>query len=67
MRTKLLTPRDMLSPKLVTSPLQKKSKTTFGSSVNDYEEDEEQTCLDEIGGRGGKELDVTIIQGNIEE
>ncbi len=57
----------MLSPKLVTSPLQKKSKTTFGSSVNDYEEDEEQTCLDEIGGRGGKELDVTIIQGNIEE
>jgi hypothetical protein len=60
MHIKLPTPRDKLNPKLVTSPLRKKSKTTFGSSVNDFEEVEDQTCLDEIGGRGGEELDVTI-------
>jgi hypothetical protein len=44
----------MLSPELVTSPPRNKSITTFGSQVVDSEEDEEQTCLDEIGGGGGK-------------
>jgi hypothetical protein len=43
----------MLSPELVTSPPRKKSITTFESRVVDSE-DEEQTCLDEIGGGGGK-------------
>ncbi len=67
MRTKLLTPRDMLSHEPVTSPLKKKSKITFGSPINDFEEDEERTCLDEIEGRGGEELDVTATHDNIEE
>lgn len=51
---KLPTPRDKLSPEHATSPLKKKSKTTLGSLVNDLEEDEERTYLDEIGGKGGK-------------
>jgi len=52
-------PRDKLSPKPITSPLRKKSRITFGSPVNDLENDGKQTCSDEIGGRGGKELEVT--------
>jgi hypothetical protein len=60
MHIKLPTLRDKLNPKPVTSPLRKKSKTIFGSSVNDSEKVEDQTCLDGIGGRGGEELDVTI-------
>jgi hypothetical protein len=44
----------MLSLKLVISPIRKKSRTTFRSPINDLEEDEEQSCSDEIGGRGGK-------------
>jgi hypothetical protein len=51
---KLPTPRDRLSLELVISPPRKNFKTTFGSSVNDLKEDEEQTYLDEIGGKGGK-------------
>ncbi len=51
----------------ITTPPRKKSKTTFGSPVNDLEEDEEWTCLDEIGSRGGKKLEARTTQGNIEE
>lgn len=40
---------------------------TFGSLVNDSKEDEEQTCSNEIGGKGGEELDATTTQDNIEE
>jgi hypothetical protein len=54
--TKPPTPRDKLSPKLVTSPPRNKSKTIFGSSVNDLEKDEEQTYSNEIRGRGGESL-----------
>jgi len=64
--TKLPTPRDKLSIEHVTLPPKKKSKTTFGSSLNDSKEDEERTCLDEIGGRGGQEFDATTTQGSIE-
>jgi hypothetical protein len=32
---------------------------TFGSLVNDSKEDEERTCSNEIGGKGGEELDAT--------
>jgi hypothetical protein len=67
MCTKLPTPRDKLSLQLVTSPPRKKSKTTFGSPINDSKEDEERTCLDEIGGRGGEKFNATTMQGNIEE
>jgi len=35
--------------------------------VNDLEENGERTCSNEIGGRGGEELDATSTQGNIEE
>jgi hypothetical protein len=49
-------PRDRLNLEHVTSPPRKKSRTIFGSSVNDLEEDEEQTYLDEIRGRGEKNL-----------
>jgi hypothetical protein len=35
------TPRDRLSLEPITSPLRKKSKTTFGSLVYDLEKDEE--------------------------
>jgi hypothetical protein len=62
----LPTPKDMCF-ELVTSWPRKKSRTTFGSSVNDSKEDEEQTYLDEIGGGGGKELNATITHANIEE
>jgi hypothetical protein len=55
----LATPRDRLSPKPLSSAPKKKSKTTFGTPVNDSKEDEKQTCLDDIGGRGGKELEGT--------
>jgi len=44
----------MLNLEPITSPLRKSSGTTFGSLVNDLEDDEEQTCLDDIRGRGGK-------------
>ncbi len=40
---------------------------TFGSLVNDSKEDEERTCSNEIGGKGGEELDATTTQDNIEE
>jgi hypothetical protein len=36
----LPTPRDKLSLETITSPLKKKSKITFGSSVNDSKKDE---------------------------
>jgi hypothetical protein len=35
------TPNDRLNLEPVTSPLRKKSRTIFGSSVNDSKEDEE--------------------------
>ncbi len=59
--------RDKLSHEPITSPPRNKSRITFGSSVNDLEEDGEWTCLDDIRGGGGEELDATITQGNIEE
>jgi hypothetical protein len=55
----LPTPRDRLSPKLVTSPPRKKFKITFESPIVDSKEDEEQTCSDEIGS-GGREIYATI-------
>ncbi len=45
----------------------KKSRTTIGSPVNDLEDDEEQTCWDDIKGWGGKKLDATTMQGSINE
>ncbi len=50
---KLLTLKDMLKHELVTSPPRNKSMTTFGSLINDLEEDDERTYSNEIGGRGG--------------
>jgi hypothetical protein len=41
MRIKSPTPKDMLNLKLMTSPLRKKSRTIFGSSINDSKENEE--------------------------
>jgi hypothetical protein len=52
MHTKPPTPKDMLSLEPITSPPRKKSKTTFGSSVNDSKKH-----LNEIEGRGGEKLD----------
>jgi hypothetical protein len=57
----------MLSLKLVTSRLKKKSSITFESSINDSKMDEDQTYSNEIRGRGGKKLDTTITHDNIEE
>ncbi len=54
----------MLNLEHVTSPLRIKSKTTFKSQVAS-EEDEEQTCLDQMG--GGEKLRTTAMQGNMEE
>jgi hypothetical protein len=48
--------KDKLSIEPVTSPLRKKSRTTFGSLVNDSEEDEERTYSDETRGREEKSL-----------
>ncbi len=67
MRIKSLTSRDMLSLEPVTSPPRMKSRTIFGSLVNDSEEDEKWTSSNEIRGRGGEELDATTTQDNIEE
>ncbi len=61
------TPNDKLNLEPVTSPLRKKSRTIFGSSVNDSKEDEEWTYSYEIRGGGGNELDGTTTQGSIEE
>jgi hypothetical protein len=60
-------PRDKLSPEPITSPLKKKSRNTFGSPVNDSKENEEWTCSNEIGGRGGEKLEATTTQGSIKE
>jgi hypothetical protein len=57
----------MLSLKLVTSPPWKKSKTNFGWSIIDSEEDEAKTYSDDIGGRGGEEFDATIMQSSMKE
>jgi hypothetical protein len=65
MRIESPTPRDRLSPKLVTSPPRKKYKIIFMSQVIDLEEDEERTCLDGMG--GGEKFQTTITQGNMEE
>jgi hypothetical protein len=54
------TPRDRLNPKPISSPPRKKYKITFKSHVIDLEEDEERTCLDGMGGGGGKELQTII-------
>jgi hypothetical protein len=48
----------MLNLEHVTSPLRIKSKTTFKSQVAS-EEDEEQTCLDQMG--GGEKLRTTAM------
>jgi hypothetical protein len=57
----------MLSSEPATSPPKKKLRTSFGSPFNDSKEDEEQTCSNEIGGRGGEELDEATTQDNIKE
>jgi hypothetical protein len=67
MHIELPTPRDKLSPKPITSPLRKKSRTTFGSLINDSKEDEERTCSNKIRSRGGKKLEATTTQGGIKE
>jgi hypothetical protein len=54
------TTRDMLNLEPLTSPPRKKSMTTFGSLVYDFEDDEEQTYLVKIGGGGGKKFNATI-------
>jgi len=55
----------MLSPKLVTSPLKKKSSITFESSINDSKTDEDQTYSNEIGEE--KKIDTIVTHDNIEE
>jgi hypothetical protein len=60
-------PNDRLSLQPVTSPPRKKSRSTFGSPDNDLEEDEKQTCSNEIRGKGREQLEATIMQGNIKE
>jgi hypothetical protein len=35
--------------------------------VNDSKEDEKQICSNEIGGKGGEELEATTMQSNIKE
>jgi hypothetical protein len=65
--TELPTPRDKLSLEPVTSLLRNKFKTTFGSPIFNLEEDDEQTCLDDIGGGGREELNAIATLGNIEE
>jgi hypothetical protein len=67
MCTKPPTLRDKLSLEHVTSSLKKKSRTTFESQVVNLEEDEEQICLDEIGGGGGEIFYATTTQGNIKK
>jgi hypothetical protein len=57
----LLTPRDILNPELVTSPPRKKSITISKVQIVDSEEDEEITCLDEIGGGDGEEFYATTM------
>jgi hypothetical protein len=47
---KLLTPRDKLSPKPITSLPKKKFKTISKVQIVDLEEDEERTCSEEMGG-----------------
>ncbi len=59
--------KEQVKPEPITSPPRKKSRTTFGSLINDSKEDEEWTCSNEIGNGGGEEFDVTTMQGNIEE
>jgi hypothetical protein len=63
----LPTPRDRLSLEHVISLPRNKSRTIFGSPVNDSKEDEKQTCLDEIIGGGEKKLDATATKGNNEK
>jgi hypothetical protein len=60
-------PRDKLNLEPFTSPPRKKSRNTFGSLVNDSEKDEEGTCSNEIGSRGGEKLEAITTQSNIEE
>jgi len=64
---KPLTPKDKLNLELITSPPRKKFKTTFGSLINDSEENEERTYSYEIGSGRGEEFDATTMQGSIEE
>ncbi len=59
MRIKPPTLRDKLSPKPITSPPRKNSKTTFKFQIVDSKDDEEQTCLHKMGsadGEGFKQL-----------
>jgi hypothetical protein len=51
----------MLSHEPITSPLRKKSRTTFRLHVVDSEEDEDQTFSYDIKGGGGKELNAIAI------
>ncbi len=67
MRTKPPTLRDKLSLEHVISPPRKKSRTTFGSLVNDLEANEEWTCSNEIKSKGGEDFDAIVMQCNIEE
>jgi hypothetical protein len=53
---KPLTPKDKLNLELITSPPRKKFKTTFGSLINDSEENEERTYSYEIGVEEEKSL-----------
>jgi hypothetical protein len=56
-----------VKPSTCTSPPRKKSRIIFETPINDSKEDEEQTCSNDIGGRGGEELDATSTQGSIKE
>ncbi len=67
MHAKLPILRDRLNPELVTSPPRNKYRIFFRSQVVELEDDEEQTCSNEIGGGGQKEFYVIATQGNIEE
>jgi hypothetical protein len=57
----LLTPRDRLSHELVASPPRKKSITISKVQIVDSEEDEEITCLNEMGGGDGEEFQATTM------
>ncbi len=61
------TQRDKLSPEPITSPLRNKSRTTFGSTINDSKKDEDWTYLNDIKGRGGRKFHAIATQSSIEE
>ncbi len=61
----MFTPNDRLSLEPINSPL--KRSLGLQSSVVDSKEDEELTCLDEIGGGRREEFNTIITLSSMEE